>query len=180
MDNHKGSYHITQGTLLHVMWQPRWEGSLGENGYKRVYGRGPLGSTWNYRNVDMIISYTPIQNKKLKIKRNQLTSGPSWIENKNTCCLFSSPCAVARPQEGLINIYWLKSFQEPGVVTHMAHNRGLDVIIRLPAAGQKLFFINFRPETFARKTVKLFIACHSFRLMERSWTVSTKATLLMQ
>ena len=35
----------------------------------------------------------------------------------------------------------------------MAHNRGLDVIIRLPAAGQKLFFINFRPETFARKTV---------------------------
>ena len=22
-----------QGTLLNVMWQPRWEGSLGENGY---------------------------------------------------------------------------------------------------------------------------------------------------
>ena len=128
----------------------------------------------------LLISYTPIQNKKLKIKRNQLTSGPSWIENKNTCFLFSSPCAVARPQEGLINIYWLKSFQEPGVVTHRTHNQGLDVIIRLPAAGQKLFFINFRPETFARKTVKLFIACHSFRLMERSWTVSTKATLLMQ
>ena len=128
----------------------------------------------------LLISYVPIQNKKLKIKRNQLTSGPRWIENKNTCFLFSSPCAVARPQEGLISIYWLKSFQEPGVVTHMAHNWRLDVIIRLPAAGQKLFFINFRPETFARKTVKLFIACHSFRLMERSWTVSTKATLLMQ
>ena len=24
---------ITQGTLLSIMWQPGWEGSLGENGY---------------------------------------------------------------------------------------------------------------------------------------------------
>ena len=28
----------TQGTLLHVMWQPGWEGSLGENGYTYMYG----------------------------------------------------------------------------------------------------------------------------------------------
>ena len=27
-----------QGTLLHCMWQPGWEGSLGENGYMRMYG----------------------------------------------------------------------------------------------------------------------------------------------
>ena len=26
------------GTLLSVMWQPRWEGSLGENGYIYTYG----------------------------------------------------------------------------------------------------------------------------------------------
>ena len=25
-------------TLLNVMWQPRWEGSLGKNGYLSVYG----------------------------------------------------------------------------------------------------------------------------------------------
>ena len=24
---------MVQGTLLNVMWQPGWEGSLGENGY---------------------------------------------------------------------------------------------------------------------------------------------------
>ena len=26
------------GTLLSVMWQPGWKGSLGENGYKCIYG----------------------------------------------------------------------------------------------------------------------------------------------
>ena len=27
---------LTQGTLLNVMWQPGWEGNLGENGYVYV------------------------------------------------------------------------------------------------------------------------------------------------
>ena len=29
---------IAQGTLLNVMWQPGWEGSLGENEYMYMYG----------------------------------------------------------------------------------------------------------------------------------------------
>ena len=29
---------IAQGTLLNVMWQPGWKGSLGKNGYMHVYG----------------------------------------------------------------------------------------------------------------------------------------------
>ena len=29
---------ITQGTLLNVIWQPRWERSLGENEYMYMYG----------------------------------------------------------------------------------------------------------------------------------------------
>ena len=29
---------ITQGSLLNVVWQPGWEGSLGENGYMCMYG----------------------------------------------------------------------------------------------------------------------------------------------
>ena len=33
----KKSYCIAQGTLLDVMWQPGWEGSFGENGF-RMYG----------------------------------------------------------------------------------------------------------------------------------------------
>ena len=31
------TYCIAQGTLLNVMWQPGWEGSLGENGYRYTY-----------------------------------------------------------------------------------------------------------------------------------------------
>ena len=33
------------------MWQPRWEESLGENGYMCTYGRVPLLSTGNYHNI---------------------------------------------------------------------------------------------------------------------------------
>ena len=30
--------HVPQGTLLNVLGQPGWEGSLGENGYMYMYG----------------------------------------------------------------------------------------------------------------------------------------------
>ena len=29
---------IAHGTLLNVMWQPRWKGNLGENGHMYMYG----------------------------------------------------------------------------------------------------------------------------------------------
>ena len=32
------SYCAARGTLLSVMWQPGWEGSLGENGYVHMRG----------------------------------------------------------------------------------------------------------------------------------------------
>ena len=35
------TYCIAQGTPIGVMWQPGWEGSLGENGYLYMYGRVP-------------------------------------------------------------------------------------------------------------------------------------------
>ena len=31
-------WHVARGTLFGVMWQPGWEGSLGENGYTHMYG----------------------------------------------------------------------------------------------------------------------------------------------
>ena len=37
--------------LLNVMWQPGWEGSLGENGYVHMYGRIPFLFTWSYHNI---------------------------------------------------------------------------------------------------------------------------------
>ena len=38
-----------QGTLLNIMWQPGWEGSLGENRY--MYGWVLLLATWNYHDI---------------------------------------------------------------------------------------------------------------------------------
>ena len=32
------TYCIAQDTLLHIMWQPGWEGGLEENGYMYMYG----------------------------------------------------------------------------------------------------------------------------------------------
>ena len=54
------SLNIQQGSnkadeiLLNVMWQPGWEGSLGENEYMRMYGRVPLLFTWNYHNINWL------------------------------------------------------------------------------------------------------------------------------
>ena len=45
-----------------VMWQPGWKGSLGENGYKYIYGeylRCPPATI-----TTLLIGYTPIQNTK--------------------------------------------------------------------------------------------------------------------
>ena len=39
------------GTLLSVLWQPGWEGSLGENGYMYMYGWIPSLFIWNYHNI---------------------------------------------------------------------------------------------------------------------------------
>ena len=41
----------SHGTLLNVMWQLGWEGSLGENGYIYVYGWVPLLFIWNCHNI---------------------------------------------------------------------------------------------------------------------------------
>ena len=45
------SYYVAQRSLLNVMWQPEWEGSLGENGHMNLYGRVPLLFTWDYHNI---------------------------------------------------------------------------------------------------------------------------------
>ena len=61
LDNQQGPY-IAQGTLLNVMWQPGWEGSL------RVWIHAyeswvPLLSTRNYHNIVNLL----YSNIKLKI-----------------------------------------------------------------------------------------------------------------
>ena len=42
---------MAQGTLLRVMGQPGWEGSLRENGCTHTRGQVPLLSAWNYHNT---------------------------------------------------------------------------------------------------------------------------------
>ena len=45
------AYSRAQKTLLSVAWQPGWEGSLGDNGYRHMYGWVPSGFTWNCDNI---------------------------------------------------------------------------------------------------------------------------------
>jgi len=56
---------MAQGILLNVMWQPGWEGRLGENGYMYMYGWVPLLSTWDYHNAVNCL-YSKIKQKVFK------------------------------------------------------------------------------------------------------------------
>ena len=38
MDTKKDLLYTAHETLPNVMWQPGWEGGLGENGYMHMYG----------------------------------------------------------------------------------------------------------------------------------------------
>ena len=49
-----GGLLCSTGTLISGMWQPRREGSLGENGYMYMYDWVPLLSTWNYHIVNQL------------------------------------------------------------------------------------------------------------------------------
>ena len=60
----KWTYCIAHGTLFHVMWQPGWEGSLGENGHMCMYGWVPSLFTWNYHNI--VYWLYPIWKKKFR------------------------------------------------------------------------------------------------------------------
>ena len=55
---------LTWGILLSVMWQPGWEGSLGDNGYMYMYDCSLETIT------TLLVSYNPIQNKRLKKKKS--------------------------------------------------------------------------------------------------------------
>ena len=48
------------------MWQPRWEGRLGEDGY--IYVFGWVGSLFPWTITTLLLTYTLIQNKKFKKK----------------------------------------------------------------------------------------------------------------
>ena len=61
-------HHIAQGTLFNVMWQPGWEGNLGENGNMYVYSWVTLLSTWNYHNI-VNWPYSDIKYKNEKKKK---------------------------------------------------------------------------------------------------------------
>ena len=59
------------------MWQPGWEGSLGENGYLYMYGCIPSLLKWNYHNiVDLPYPNTILKvPKKKKIVHEEAAEG---------------------------------------------------------------------------------------------------------
>ena len=97
------------------MWQPGWEGSLVENGYRYVYGWVTLLCTWNYYNI---VNWL-YANIKLKVKKKiqRLTictdskflylasrpsiTWPSCLSSSTGSCPHWPPVGAARPSVGL-------------------------------------------------------------------------------
>ena len=97
-------HHIAQGTLLNVMWQPGWEGNLGENGNMYVYSWVALLSTWNYHNI-VNWPYSDIKYKNEKKKGSPCSSWnsillslsfllPSFTFHSTGRCLTSPVCSL--------------------------------------------------------------------------------------
>ena len=61
------------GTLLSVLWQPGWEGSLGRTD-ACICMAGSLHCSPETITT-LLIGYTPIQNKKLLLKKAEVTHG---------------------------------------------------------------------------------------------------------
>ena len=103
-----GTSYMVHGTLLNVIWQPGWKGSLGENGYMYVYGWIPLLFTWNYH--DIVNQQYPNTNKVSK-KGSRIFEGASlqkWFKIKESTCNAGDPGSILG-QEGPL---------EKGMTTH--------------------------------------------------------------
>ena len=101
---------IAPGILLHVTWQPGWEGSLGENAYMYMYGWIPLLSTWNYHNI---VSWL-YSNIRQKVKKKSVfpTQPPLWGTGAwiswETISQCRKDCSVIIPEgQGSWDIYHL-------------------------------------------------------------------------
>ena len=64
------SIFSTHGTLLSVMWQPAWEGGLGENGYMDIYMAESFHCSPEVITT-LLIGYTSMENKKFKLKKKE-------------------------------------------------------------------------------------------------------------
>ena len=74
------------------MWQPGWERSLGENGYVYMYAESLycLPET-----IALLISYTPIGNKKLKKKNTKVWKLKIWLKGTDKPCIKSWHWSIA-------------------------------------------------------------------------------------
>ena len=52
------------------MWQPAWEGSLGENGYMDIYMAESFHCSPEVITT-LLIGYTSMENKKFKLKKKE-------------------------------------------------------------------------------------------------------------
>ena len=95
------------------MWQPGWEGSLGENGYMFMYGWvlccPPEATT------TLLIGYTPIKNKKLKKKQgrgwlfilpSQLKLSPQLWERRTCLISMKNISFLVSPRSHSYWLYW--------------------------------------------------------------------------
>ena len=69
--------------LLSVLWQPGWDGSLGEKEYAYVYGWVPLLSTWVYHNIaNLLYSHLKFKNlQKINTEKDKAKYKPILISS---------------------------------------------------------------------------------------------------
>ena len=78
------------------MWQPGWEEGLGKNGYLYLYGWVPSCSSETA--TTLLISYNPIQTKKLKVWRWKKRIGlPWWSNGKESACQWRNIGSISGP-----------------------------------------------------------------------------------
>ena len=73
---------IAHGTLLNIMWQPGWEGSLGENGYMYMHGQS-LHHSPSHLELSLLIGYLQYKIISLK-KKNKKDVKPYPRYSKST------------------------------------------------------------------------------------------------
>ena len=91
------------------MWQPGWEGSLGENGCMTMYDWVPSLFAWNYHS--MVNQLYPIQNKKLKKISVRIWGGGviDWMAGVDMYTLLFSPLSCV----WLFRTLWTAACQAP-------------------------------------------------------------------
>ena len=110
------------GTLLSVIWQPGWEGSLGEIGYMYIYGLAPLLLTWNYHSI---VNWLYSNRRKKKVWCSEGSTVESDIAQ--SCLTLCDPMDCSLLGSPIHGIFWARVLEWVAISTTTALNSCLRI-----------------------------------------------------